>query len=189
MAVTVAAVELFLQFGSGLFDAAAAPILAFPVERGLNVTVNDADAFAASDETRHVTTLRHHVQPLLFENLPSDDGSVSSTQTFRAVAGPALVTVSVQVALTLTRTDVGHDNATEMSALVEAGGGVVTVTLNGPAVACPTVLVAITEYVNDFVPFGGVPLRTPVTGSIDSHDGAPCVSEYVGAGYPSATNA
>lgn len=172
-----AVAKLFFQLGSGLLDAVAARIGALPVVRGLNVTVNVADWFAPSEASCHVTTLRHQIPPLLLDTRVSDDGSASATDAFFATAGPALRTVRVQVAFTLIFTDAGHDNAAERSARFDAGGGELTVTLCGPAVADPAPFVAMTEYVNVVVPAGGVPPTRPLIASIDSHVGAPVANE------------
>ena len=52
-----------------------------------------------------------------------------------------LATVRVQVPVPPTVMAAGQDNSAEMSASVEA---LVTVTVNGPAVAVPAMLVAVT---------------------------------------------
>ena len=48
-----------------------------------------------------------------------------------------------------------------------------TVTANGPTVVGPTESVAVTEYVKDVVPGGGVPVTVPSAGSMVSQEGAP----------------
>ena len=109
------------------------------------MTVKLVDAFAFSDETFQITTLRHQVPPLLFDTRVADPGRASDTHTFFAVAGPALRTVSVHVAFTLIFTDAGHESEAERSALLVAGGALATVTLCGPDVALPAAFVATTE--------------------------------------------
>jgi len=73
----------------------------------------------------------------------SDSAAGSSTPaaTLVAAAGPVLATVRVQVPVPPTVMAAGQDNSAEMSASVEA---LVTVTVNGPAVAVPAMLVAVT---------------------------------------------
>jgi len=143
--LVVAPVTLFVQRGSGLNDAVHATNPARPVLRALNVTVNVAVLFAPSDDTRHVTTLRHQLPPLLFDTRDTDGGKANDAHTFFATAGPAFRTVIVQVAFVFAFTDAGHANDTDTSAFVDGGGGLVTVTLYGPAVAFPARFDAITE--------------------------------------------
>jgi hypothetical protein len=187
VSVTATAATLFFQFGSGFTDAVAAANVTLPVVNGLNVTVNVAVALDASEAIFHVAMFTTHVAPVLVDTRDSWEGSVIAATTDCAVAGPALRTVNVHVPETPTFTEVGQASVAARSALFEAGGGVVTATVNGPAFTLVTLFVAITVYLNDVVPVGGVPLNTPLVVSIVSHAGA-AVNEYVGAGVPLASN-
>ena len=71
-----------------------------------------------------MSTLACQTPPLVNDTRDSPDGRSNAAVTFFAVAGPALRTVSVQVAFRFTLTGLGHDNATERSALFDGGGGV-----------------------------------------------------------------
>lgn len=77
-----------------------------------------------------------------------------------AAAGPFFVTVSVQPPVLCSLTVPEHLRLTDRAA--RAGGVLVTLTLNGPAVAWPALLVAMTEYRKDGVPRGTVPVSNPV---------------------------
>jgi len=152
------------------------------------VTVKEADEPGASERTNHTPALPNHRPLPVADTRQNRNGRMMPARTNLAVAGPALATVSMQLASLRTCTVAGHDSAAEMSASRESVV-VDTDSAKGPAVASPTLLVAITEYVNDVVPVGGVPERAPVVASTESHDGAPGASEYVGVGTPLAVNA
>ena len=91
-----AAATLLDHFGSGLLDAVAAPIVAFPVVRGLNVTVKVCELPEASELIFQVTTLCHHDAPLLVETFDNEHGNTTPTTTDFAAAGPEFFTVTVQ---------------------------------------------------------------------------------------------
>lgn len=140
-----AAVALLRPFRSGLVDTAAALMANRPGLADRNVTLNVAELFAASDPGRQTATLRNHDAPELADTRVRLEGNATPAHTDRAVAGPALRTVSVHLVETPTLAPLGHDNDAERSARVDVGGAEVTVTLNGPAVAWPTLLIAATE--------------------------------------------
>ena len=97
-----------------------------------------------SERTNHTPALSNHRPPRVAETRQERKGRVIPAVTNRAVAGPALATVSVQPTSARTGTVFGHERVAETSA--NRGFVVVdTGTVNGPAVALPTSLVAITE--------------------------------------------
>jgi hypothetical protein len=139
------AVALFDHFGSGLLDAVPAMSVDLPVKTGLNVTVKVFDARDDNELVFQVTTLCHHDWPLLVETSFNEYGKARPTHTFFAVAGPEFFTVTLHDVVAPTLALLGHDTETDRSAFVDAGGGDVTVTVNGPAVAAPAGFVATTE--------------------------------------------
>ena len=131
----VASAMLFAHFGSGLIEATVAPMRALPAVVALNVIVQVADAFGVSDATLSVTTPCHCVQPGLVDSTDNVGGCATTANTDLAVAGPLLWMVRVQLVDAPILTEVGHDRLIDRSARIEGGGGVVTLTVNGPAVA------------------------------------------------------
>ena len=133
---------LFRGLGSGLCEAAAATTSTLPAAWALTMMENCAEARLASAARVQVNTLACRAQPEVHDTSDSAYGSRTPATTLLAVPGPALATVSVQVPVPPTVMLAGQDNTAEMSASEDA---LVTVTVNGPAVAAPTVLVAVTE--------------------------------------------
>jgi len=119
-------------------------MLTVPGITGLKVTVNVVEEFEASELNVHFATFLDNTPPLLVETGDNPDGSAIAADTDLAVAGPALCTVRVQLAETLTVTLVGHASVADRSALLDEGDAATMVTVNGPAVAFPTLLEAIT---------------------------------------------
>ncbi len=111
----------------------------------MNVTVNVAEEFEASELEVHIATFLDHVPPLLAEAGDNPDGRAIVTDTDLAVAGPALCTVRTQLAVTLTVTLVGHTSAADRSASLDAGDAATIVTENDPAVVFPTLFEATTS--------------------------------------------
>ena len=132
---------LFSGCGSGFCDAAAASTSTLPFALALTVMANFAEAPLASEARLQVKALACRAQPEVHDTSDSAGGSRTPATTLLAVAGPALATVSVQVPVPPTVIPAGQDNTAEMSALEEA---LATVTVNGPAVAVPATLVAVT---------------------------------------------
>ena len=74
--------------------------------------------------------------------LRAGESTTATAITFCAVEGPALCTVTLQLTTLPTLPLIGHDKLTEMSAFVARTEEIATV--NGPALAAPTLLEAVT---------------------------------------------
>src|SRR5580704_16107985 len=140
--VMTASAMLLNGFGSGLDDTAPPSTWALPVRVALTVMVSCTETPAASEDCRQATRLPCFAQPVLHEVSAREAGKATAAITFCAAAGPLLVKVSVHVPVAPTARVAGQDSPAARSAFVEAG---VTVTVNGPAVAVPAPLVAVTE--------------------------------------------
>lgn len=118
-----------------MFEATAAPMSALPAVIALIMIVHIAEALGASEVKVSVTTPCHCVQPGLVETTHNVGGSATAANTDLAVAGPLLWIVMVQLPDEPILSEVGQARLLDRSARIEGGGGVVTVTANGPAVA------------------------------------------------------
>jgi hypothetical protein len=83
---------------------------------------------------------------------------------------PPLVTTPLQVITASTSVVDGHNSVTDRPARPDVGGSRLTATVNGrPVVVFPTVLVAVTEYVSDFVPSAAIRLAARSWYRTDGH--------------------
>src|SRR5271157_1211388 len=120
-------------------------MLTVPGTTGLKVTLNVVEEFEASELNVHSATFLDHTPLPLIETGDNADGSAMAAERDLAAAGPALCTVRVQLAETLTVTLVGHASVADRSASLDEGDAATMVTVNGPAVTFPTLLEAITS--------------------------------------------
>jgi hypothetical protein len=111
----------------------------------LKVTLYVVEELEASEVTVHSATFPDHAPLPLAETGDKPDGSAMATDRDLALAGPAFCTVKVQLAETSMVTLVGHTSVAVRSASLDEGVAATIVSVNGPAVADPTLLEAITS--------------------------------------------
>jgi hypothetical protein len=95
---------------------------------------------------------------LLEARAANDDGKTMAAWRLAAEAVPSLVTTPLRVITAFTSVVDGHNSVTDRPARPDVGGSRLTATVNGRPVAFPTVSVAVTEHLSDFVPSAAIRL-------------------------------
>jgi hypothetical protein len=137
--------KLLRGVASAVRDQVAAVIRVVPIVVAVAVTVNVLDASLGIEPLLHRTSLPKTAAPGMGESAVNDAGSTMAAWTLLALAGPWFVTTTLQLVRMFTLALDGQVSATERLARCAGRGVAEAATVNGPTLACPAVLVAVTE--------------------------------------------